>query len=69
MISLANRPSSGLPSEFILLSGDILPQIFLNVPLRTTLQTNGAAVLFLLWFVTPREMFRQETGKPIALAH
>jgi hypothetical protein len=56
VISLGNRLSSGLPSEFILLSGGILPQVFLNVPLTTTLLTNGAAILFLLWYVTPRAM-------------
>ena len=39
VISLGNRLSSGLPSRFILLSGGILPQTFLNVPLTTTLLT------------------------------
>jgi hypothetical protein len=67
VISLANRLASGLPSNFILLSGGILPQVFLNVPLTTTLLTNGAAVLFLLWYVTPRAIFEQTTGKPTAL--
>jgi hypothetical protein len=57
VISFANRLSSGLPSEFVLLSGGVLPQVFLNVPLTTTLLTNGAAILFLLWYVTPRAMF------------
>lgn len=60
IIALANRLSSGLPPTFILLSGGVLLQIFLNVPLTTTLLTNGAAVLFLLWYVTPRSMFRRE---------
>ena len=64
VISLANRLSSGLPAEFILLSGGILPQVFLNVPLTTTLLTNGAALLFLLWYVTPRTMFEQRPDKP-----
>jgi hypothetical protein len=67
-ISLANRLSSGLPSRFILLSGGILPQVFLNVPLTTTLLTNGAALLFLLWYVTPRAMFEPEHGRPNILA-
>ena len=67
VISLANRLASGLPSKFILLSGGILPQVFLNVPLTTTLLTNGAAVLFLLWYVTPRAIFEQTTSKPTAL--
>ena len=69
LISLANRLSSGLPPKFILLSGAILPQVFLNVPLTTTLLTNGAAVLFLLWYVTPRTMFEQKPGKPVAASH
>jgi hypothetical protein len=68
VISLANRLSSGLPSRFILLSGGIFPQILLNVPLATTLLTNGAAVLFLLWYVTPRAMFEQNVDKPAAPA-
>jgi hypothetical protein len=62
VISLANRLSSGLPSKFILVSGGILPQVFLNVPLTTTLFTGAAAVLFLLWYVTPRTMFEQKPG-------
>ena len=59
VIALVNRLSAGLPSRFILLSGGILPQVFLNVPLTTTLLTNGAALLFLLWYVTPRAIFEQ----------
>ena len=69
VISLANRLSSGLPSNFILLSGGILPHIFLNVPLSTALLTNGAAILFLLWYITPREMFKHRTRAQIVLAH
>ena len=66
MISLINRLSSGLPSKFILLSGGILPQVFLNVPLTTTLLTGGAALLFLLWYITPRTVFEQTTDTRIA---
>jgi hypothetical protein len=60
VIALGNRLSAGLPSRFILISGGILPQIFLNVPLTTTLLTNGAFILFLLWYVTPREIFKPD---------
>ena len=65
VISLANRLSAGLPPTFVLMSSGILPQIFLNVPLTTTLLTNGAALLFLLWYVTPAPCSkpRQATGK------
>jgi hypothetical protein len=66
VISLGNRLSASLPPRFILLSGGILPLIFLNVPLTTTLLSNGAAILFLLWYVTPRTMFKPERGKRIA---
>ncbi len=69
VISLANRVSAGLPPEFVLVSGGVLPQIFLNVPLTTTLLTNGAALLFLLWYVTPRAMFEPEAGEPAASSH
>jgi hypothetical protein len=60
VIAFANRLSSGLPANFILLSSGMLPQVFLNVPLSTNLLTNGAAVLFLLWFVTPRAWFEKD---------
>lgn len=57
VIALGNRVSAGLSPRFILISGALFPQILLNVPLTVTLLTNGAAVLFLLWYVTPRTMF------------
>lgn len=66
VISIGNRLSSGLPPRFILISGALLPQILLNVPLTTSLLTNGAALLFLLWYVTPRGMFEQNTSKVTA---
>jgi hypothetical protein len=62
VIALANRLSAGLPPRFILLSGGLLLQILLNVPLTTSLLSYGAAILFLLWFITPRDIFdRDET--------
>jgi hypothetical protein len=61
VIAFANRLSSGLPPRFVLISGSILPLILLNVPLTTTLLSHGAAFLFLLWYLTPRSMFRQQT--------
>ena len=59
VIALANRLSSGLPVRLILISGGILPQILLSVPLTITLLTYGAALLFLLCYVTPRTAFEQ----------
>ncbi|WP_407169420.1 hypothetical protein [Bradyrhizobium sp. ORS 111] len=56
IIALGNRASSGLPARFVLLSSATFPQLFLNVPLTTTLVTHGALLLFLLWYVTPRSL-------------
>jgi hypothetical protein len=52
-ISVANRASAELPERFVLLSSGLQLQIFLNVPFTVALVTNGATVLFLLWYVTP----------------
>jgi len=41
------------------MSGSIIPQVLLNVPLTTTLVSHGAALLFLLWYITPRTIFEQ----------
>jgi hypothetical protein len=62
VVALANRLSSGLPPRFILISSAVFPQILLNVPLTTSLLTHGAAVLFLLWYITPRTMFEQKAS-------
>lgn len=57
VIAVGNRLSAGLKPRFILISGAALPQVLLNVPLTIALLTNGAAFLFLLWYVTPRTLF------------
>lgn len=59
IIALGNRLSSGLPSQFVLLSGGLLPHVLLNVPLSTALLTNGTGLLFLLWYIAPRSAFDQ----------
>jgi hypothetical protein len=56
VLALGNRISSGLPPSFVLISGAVFPQVFLNVPLSTILLTHGAAGLYLLWYVMPRDM-------------
>jgi hypothetical protein len=60
VVALGNRLSAGLPAGFILVSGAVIPPVLLNVPLTTVLLTHGAGLLFLLWYVTPRTIFRQE---------
>jgi hypothetical protein len=52
--------SAGLPPRLIAIPGAVLPLVFLNVPLTTTLLTHGAGILFLLWYVTPRAMFEKK---------
>jgi hypothetical protein len=66
IIAFANRLSAGLPATFVLLSGGMVARVLLDVPLATTLLSNGAALLFLLWYVTPREMFAREPARPTA---
>jgi hypothetical protein len=60
VIAVGNRFSAGLPPSFILVSGAILPHILLNVPLSIALFTHGMALLFLLWYITPRSMFGRD---------
>jgi hypothetical protein len=60
VIALGNRLSAGLPPRFILLSGAVLLPILLNVPLSIVLNTHGAALLFLLWYMTPRAIFEKD---------
>jgi hypothetical protein len=57
VVALGNRLSAGLPPSFVLVSSAILVQILLNVPLTTVLLSHGAGLLFLLWYITPRDMF------------
>jgi len=66
IIALANRLSAGLPATFILLSGGMIARVLLDVPLATTLLSNGAALLFVLWYVTPREMFAKKPAPSVA---
>jgi hypothetical protein len=62
VLTLGNRLSAGLPPRFILISGAILPPLFLNVPMTTVLVTHGAGILFLLWYLTPRSVFEQHAA-------
>lgn len=55
VIGLANRMSAGLNPRFILLSGALFPQTLLNIPFTTVLLSQGAMVLFLLWYLMPRQ--------------
>ncbi len=60
VIALGNRASAGLPARFILLSSGMLVQVLLNLPLTIGMVTYGGALLFLLWYVTPRSVFDEK---------
>lgn len=62
VIAFGNRASAGLPTSFVLVSGAMLVQNLLNVPLSTALLTHGGALLFLLWYLMPREALRAGNG-------
>lgn len=66
VIAFANRLSSGLPPRLILISSAAFPPILLNVPLTTTLLSHGAVILFLLWYITPRSLFRDATNEALS---
>jgi hypothetical protein len=67
-IALGNRCSAGLPPGFVLVSGAILPQVLLNVPLTTVFLTHGAGILFLLWYITPRAIFERKAVEQTGVA-
>ncbi|QIO32741.1 hypothetical protein [Bradyrhizobium sp. 1(2017)] len=60
VLALGNRASAGLPPRFVLVSAGVLPHVLLNVPLTVAMVTHGTAILFLLWYVTPRDLFEQK---------
>jgi hypothetical protein len=57
VVALGNCVSSELPPRFILLSSGMLMQVLMTVPFTISMVTYGGAVLFLLWYVTPRSLF------------
>lgn len=59
ILSIGNQVSEGLPPRFVILSSGMVMQTFLNVPLSVLMVTNGAAILFLLWYVMPRLQFAE----------
>ncbi|MFK4658885.1 hypothetical protein ABIF97_008819 [Bradyrhizobium japonicum] len=60
VLALGNRASAELPPRFVLMSAGVLPHVLLNVPLSVAMLTHGTAILFLLWYVTPRSLFEQK---------
>jgi hypothetical protein len=62
IIGGVNGLSAGLPSRFVMVSSSSITFAFLNVPFSTTLVTHGGALLFLLWYLLPREFLKKEAG-------
>ncbi|MCK1551526.1 MULTISPECIES: hypothetical protein [unclassified Bradyrhizobium] len=60
-IAIGNRLAAGLPDRFILLSSGVLAQAFLNIPFTTTLLSQGAGFMILLWYLMPRKMFEPDS--------
>lgn len=58
VVALGNCASRGLPPRLVLLSSAVLAQYFLNLPLTTMMLTHGTGLIFLLWYLTPREVFQ-----------
>ncbi len=56
VVALGNVCSSGLSSRFVLISGSMIAVTMLNVPLSTTIVTNGYGLLLLLWLLAPRKI-------------
>jgi hypothetical protein len=55
ILSIGNGVSERLPVQLVVVSSGIVVQALLNVPLTTALLSNGTALLFLLWYLTPRD--------------
>jgi hypothetical protein len=62
VIAFGNRASAGLPPSFVLVSSAMLAQNLLNAPLSTVLLTHGGALLFLLWYLMPRDVLPAGDG-------
>ncbi|QOZ25761.1 hypothetical protein [Bradyrhizobium sp. CCBAU 51753] len=53
VLSVGSIASRHLSPRFVAVSSGIAVQAILNVPLTTSMLSNGVAVLFLLWWLTP----------------
>jgi hypothetical protein len=66
VVAIANAMSRHLPPRFVIVSAGIALQSFLSVPLTTMLLTNGAATLFLLWYLMPASYLAAEAGRDVS---
>ncbi|OAF01223.1 hypothetical protein AYJ54_29540 [Bradyrhizobium centrolobii] len=63
VLAIGNRASAGLSPRFVLVSSGVLPHVLLNVPLTVAMVTHGTAILFLLWYVMPRGMLKDQDAR------
>ena len=56
IVAMANCASCHLPPKVVFVSSGVLVQALVNVPFTTGLLTHGAALLFLLWYLTPSSL-------------
>ncbi len=55
VLAAGNICSAGLPARFVLISGSMVALTLLNLPLSTTILSNGYGTLLALWLLTPRK--------------
>ncbi|UFX42003.1 hypothetical protein HAP47_0022175 [Bradyrhizobium sp. 41S5] len=70
ILSVGSMVSRHLSPRFIAVSSGIAVQAIMNVPLTTSLMSNGIALLFLLWWLTPEwraeaSRHQQQSPRPI----
>ncbi|WP_338688881.1 hypothetical protein V5279_24965 [Bradyrhizobium sp. 26S5] len=67
ILSVGSMVSRHLPPRFIAVSSGIAVPTIMNVPLTTSLLSNGIALLFLLWWLTP-EWREEPSSAPVERA-
>ncbi|MGY4419189.1 putative membrane protein [Bradyrhizobium sp. JR6.1] len=73
ILSVGSMVSRHLSPRFIAVSSGIAVQAIMNVPLTTSLMSNGIALLFLLWWLTPEwraeaSQHQQQSTRPVGVA-
>ncbi|BBB99918.1 hypothetical protein ABIF38_006231 [Bradyrhizobium japonicum] len=67
-LSVGSMVSKHLSPRFIAVSSGIAVQAIMNVPLTTGLLSNGIALLFLLWWLTPEQRVASSVSREQAAA-
>jgi hypothetical protein len=62
VVAIASALAEDLNPRLVFTSSSALAQVMLNVPFSAVLLTHGAALLFLLWYVAPRELYGLSSG-------